>query len=567
MRAGNALAALAASLAVTTGAACQLVLGFGGEVPLGPDGGAGGAGGMDAAPAPSFAFAIAEASVGVPYDGLAFVDLHISPQNGFDAPIVVTPEGGPEGLVAMSLTIPAGATSASLEVGASSTLVLGTTFALKLTAKSGAIAQTASAPAVVTGAPGTLDMSFGSGGVVMGPTNTGGVDLYAVAEVPQNKIIVGGRSVPKIAGGDAIALRYLPTGIPDTDFNGTGSVSNGYCNCTPTEGGTVSVAREADGTLLFVGWGQTSLAGTADIFLFRYNDDGTMNAVQGDTGTEDVSLGGNEQVTAAALVPNTTKVIVAGSTNGQPGVPSDELFVARIPDRQSFGEPDKTFAAPNGWIAPPLGGLSSSAGALALDATGRIVVAGWVDTGAAGYDVALLRLTPDGALDPSFGKGGSAILARPGDQHGSAVLVQPDGKIVVAADTSEGGSMQLLLQRFLPSGAADAAFGSDGVVLAPLAGVAPPFNGTGEAWVVQMLDGRLLIAGNGTMGATTGQVLARFLPDGTPDPTFGTNGELAVYVATNAVMEAMSLASDGKILVSGSIPGDPVGSFVARLWN
>jgi hypothetical protein len=69
------------------------------------------------------------------------------------------------------------------------------------------------------------------------------------------------------------------------------------------------------------------------------------------------------------------------------------------------------------------------------------------------------------------------------------------------------------------------------------------------------------------LGGTTGQVFARFLPDGTPDPTFGTNGEMVVFIATNAFMEAMSLDSSGKLLVSGTIESDPGGSFIARVWN
>jgi uncharacterized delta-60 repeat protein len=562
-----------AGMLAMLGAGCQLVLGLGEVVPLEVDGGPGGTGGEQSGagghPAPSFAFAITDASVNVPYDGLGFVDLQITPSGGFDNAIEVTPQGAPAGLVAKPLTIPAGSMSARLEVGANATLVLGTTFTLTLAASSGGITKTASAPAVVTGQPGTLDMSFGSGGVVMGPGNTGEVDLRAIVEVPDSTILVGGLSAPMTAGGDAIALRYSSTGMPDTAFNGTGSVSNSYCSCTPGEGGTLSIAREADGTLLFIGWGQASLTGNENIFLFRYNDDGTMNAVLGDTGTEDIGLGsGNETVTAAALVPNSTKVVVVGSTYGQPSAPTtSEIFVARIPDRDAFGAPDKTFVAPNGWIAPPVGGVSSSAGALTLDAAGNIVVTGWVDTGAAGYDVLLLRLTPDGALDSTFGNGGWSVLTRTGDQHGSAILVQPDGNIVVAADTDETGTLQLLLQRFLPSGAPDPAFGTNGVALAPLFAMPPPFVGLGEAWLVQLLDGRLVVAGNGTLGGTTGQVFARFLPDGTPDPTFGTNGEMVVFIATNAFMEAMSLDSSGKLLVSGTIESDPGGSFIARVWN
>jgi uncharacterized delta-60 repeat protein len=347
--------------------------------------------------------------------------------------------------------------------------------------------------------------------------------------------------------------------MPDTTFNMTGSVSNSYCSCTPAEGGTVSLARENDGTLLFVGWGQTSYTANQDIFLFRYNDDGTMDVVGSDTGTEDVSLGSNqnEQVTAAALIPNSTSVIVAGMLN------SAQLFVARMNDRHTFGAPDTTFAAPNGWIAPAVGGVSSTVGALALDGAGNIVVAGTVTTAATGADVVLLRLTPSGALDTSFGSGGIVSLPRPGNQHGSAVLVQPDGNIVVAADSSEGGTGHLLVQRFLSTGAPDPTFGSGGVVLAPL-DTQPPSQG---AWMAQLLDGRLLVAGNGTVNGTTGVVLARFVANGSPDPTYGSGGEVVRFVATNASIGAMTLTSDGMVLLAGSITVNPGASFIARLWN
>src|SRR6185312_17309273 len=84
------------------------------------------------------------------------------------------------------------------------------------------------------------------------------------------------------------------------------------------------------------------------------------------------------------------------------------------------------------------------------------------------------------------------------------------------------------------------------------------------AWMVQLLDGRLVVAGNGNIGGVTGPVLARFATDGSPDPTFGTNGELAVFGGTDHYLSAMSLTSDGKLLLAcGSL--DTGTSIVARL--
>ena len=110
--------------------------------------------------------------------------------------------------------------------------------------------------------------------------------------------------------------------------------------------------------------------------------------------------------------------------------------------------------------------------------------------------------------------------ARPGDQHGSSVVVQPDGAIVVASATTEGSDPQILVQRFLDSGAADPGFGTAGVVLAPLGAQSPDanwvlFHGV-TAWMVQLGDGRLVVAGNGSLGGVAGPVLARFESDGSP---------------------------------------------------
>jgi uncharacterized delta-60 repeat protein len=520
---------------------------------------ASGTGGQSAG---SFAFAIKDASVNVPYEGLNYVNVEITPSGGFGEAVDVLVQGAPTGLVTKPLSIPAGSTTGRLQIGAGTSLVLGTKLTLTLVATSGAIVRMAQVPAIVTGKPGDLDMDF-TGGLVAGPKASGRAGLFDVQELAAGKIVAVGQGLGKLAGGSGLVSRYLTTGAPDLSFNTIGTVSQSFCNgCSYPPGGLFSVGRELDGTLLFAGWGNpgptNSIPHNNDIYLFRFRDDGTLNAISGDTGVEDIDLGGEESVAAAKLLPKSTDTIVVGAKDKQ-------LLIAKIPDR--YGGVDTTFAAPKGYLVPALGGTASYAGALALGPQGRIVVAGTITT-ASGDDVVLLRLTADGTLDASFGQGGVVIVARAGDQHGSAVIVEDDGAIVVAADTNEGSERQLLVQRFLASGAVDPSFGAAGAVLAPLGKLSHDIYSGRTAWMVQMLDGRLIVAGNGTLGAIAGPVLLRLLPDGAPDPTFGTNGELAVYVGMNGALGALSLASDGKLLLAGTdSPNPPGASFVARLWN
>ena len=529
-----------------------------------------GTGGQSAA---SFALSIRDISVNVPYGGLNDLNVEIIPSGGFSGVVDVTVQGAPAGFVSVPLTLPAGTTTGQLEVGAQTTLVLGTTFTLTLVATSGSISKTATVPAVVTGKPGALDQSF-NGGLVAQSLSALSISqnlwggFYTVQELSTGKILAGGLAAGKLGGGGGIAARYLPDGTLDTTFATTGFLLQDVPNqASDLPSGFVGSARELDGTMVFVGSANANdnqALTPYNVYLFRYNDDGTLNAIsqEHDTGVDIINLGGNETMVTGVPVPDSTDMVVAGSQDGK-------LFVARIEDVDSVVAP--SFAAPNGFVVPALGGTGSTAGALAFDGAGNVVVTGSVTTAATGADVVLLRLTAAGALDTSFGTGGVVTLARPGDQLGSSVIVQPDGAIVVAADTIEGGTRQLLVQRFLPSGTPDPSFGTAGVVLAPLGGANP--NGTvygsvfKTAWMVQMLDGRLVVAGNGTLGGVSGPVLARFRTDGSPDPTFGTNGELAVFVGTYGMLGAMSLTSAGKLLLAGTNSGANGTTFIARVWN
>src|SRR5688572_10798548 len=165
---------LALSSAVSL-AGCQAILGIddtrvGGQDGATGDGGNGdGPGTPDGGPdaAPDFTFAILPANVAVPYNGTGRLDVQVTRIGGFDGEVTVDAPvpPNPSGLSAAAVAIPPGATRATLLVGASGGLSLGTSFTLSVRATSGTIERNDDVPAEVTGRPGSFDTTYGTGGI------------------------------------------------------------------------------------------------------------------------------------------------------------------------------------------------------------------------------------------------------------------------------------------------------------------------------------------------------------------------------------------------------------------
>ncbi len=181
--------------------------------------------------------------------------------------------------------------------------------------------------------------------------------------------------------------------------------------------------------------------------------------------------------------------------------------------------------------------------ALARQPDGRLLVAGRSTT--AGAIVA--RLRSNGTLDPSFG-GGDGRVALPGGGSASEVLVQPDGKLLVAGNAA--GAEAMTVNRLLPDGTPDLGFGGgDGVAtvdVAPLADSA--------AGAALQPDGRIVLAGSSQ--ASGDMAVARLLADGSPDPGFGSAGIATVDFGAAAFGFAVALQPDGGIVVAGQRTGD-----------
>lgn len=188
---------------------------------------------------------------------------------------------------------------------------------------------------------------------------------------------------------------------------------------------------------------------------------------------------------------------------------------------------------------------------------GKIVIAGRrVDGGSGAICGFIIRYNQDGTLDTSFGNGGEVIACVPGGtMNATDMVIQPDGKFIISCMAPLAGADTLILFRFLPDGSPDLTFGVNGMasVFIHAGGVAREF-----AMVALQHDGKIVVAS--TTSSTNQAVLARLLTNGTLDTTFGVNGivPLTTYGGVYTFYFGVQVQNDDKIVVIGNFSPDGV---------
>lgn len=153
-----------------------------------------------------------------------------------------------------------------------------------------------------------------------------------------------------------------------------------------------------------------------------------------------------------------------------------------------------------------------------------------------------------GQLDPDFS--GDGIQTSPigsGDDIGRSIVVQNDGKFVVAGSSFNGTDTDFALTRYNPDGTLDTTFSGDGKVTTHIGSYAD------DAYAVALqTDGKIVVVGNAGSAADVDMAVARFLPDGTLDTTFDGDGRKMIHIDSHDRAFAVAIQTDGKILLAGS---------------
>lgn len=341
------------------------------------------------------------------------------------------------------------------------------------------------------------------------------------------------------------------------------NVGGGGNVTTPVGRGSTSVSalvQEPDGKLVAVGSGAIGSGmnvKSSYIALVRYDPNGGLDASFGHGGKVTTSIGRFTSASAIVRQPD-RRLVVAGTSASSDS--NDRIALVRY---ESNGSLDASFGH-RGKVTTAFEGITLNAIStfVVRQPDAKLVAASSGYRGAYSY-LTLARYRSDGSLDTTFGHGGKVTTRiNQLDYNPSALLLQPDGKLVAAAGTSSAqGSGGYVLVRYDKNGSLDTRFGRGGKITA-----AGTTNNDIYEGLVLGTRGELVAAGAGSYSALA---LAAYDENGKPDTTFGHNGKVTTVLSPGAISYngVLVAASGGKVLAAGQADlsqAGPSGSFIIR---
>jgi uncharacterized delta-60 repeat protein len=279
---------------------------------------------------------------------------------------------------------------------------------------------------------GSLDTSFSTDGKLTTDISGGSNAAYALVIQSDGKIVIAGYASLGII--DFALARYDTNGNLDNTFDTDGILTTAIGSSTDI---VQAIALQTDGKIVVAGYTVTD--GTADFVLARYNTNGTLDSSFGFEGTLITSIGAIGDYVSALQLQSDGKIVVAGRSD-------NDFALARY---TTGGLPDLSFDS-DGIVTTTVGVSSATAWALAIQSDGKILAAGVAFNGN-DYDFALVRYTTTGALDTGFDTDGKVTTAIGSSiDYANAIAIQADGKIAVAGYTTVGSRKDFALTRYNP---------------------------------------------------------------------------------------------------------------------
>lgn len=333
---------------------------------------------------------------------------------------------------------------------------------------------------------GTPDTSFGNGGKTTIGFQAGGTledRATGIAVTPDGKIVVSGWATKSNSGNTDFAIvRLDASGAIDPSFNGNGKKLVAFdLGGTKTDKAS-SLTVQSDGRIVVAGSAQVSRKGDYDFAIVRLNTNGSFDKSFAGTGKRTVSfnLGGDRSDQATSVALQGTNIILGGyATRDSAG--NEDFAAVRL---LKNGNLDRTFSGDGRQTAAfDLGGtLQDRALSIAPTADGRLILAGFSEISDGGnYDYAIVKLTSNGSLDPSFGDNGLVLIPVDvtGDarDEGHSVTVNPEDDSITVTGTAysgDAGDSDVAVTRLTWMARLDALFAQNGLAILSFEDPIPP---------------------------------------------------------------------------------------------
>jgi uncharacterized delta-60 repeat protein len=384
---------------------------------------------------------------------------------------------------------------------------------------------------------GSLDNNFGADGKILYTANSFARFKDGLIQ-PDGKIVVTG-----YAGINTIVVRFNANGSLDNSFDGDGTAIISFTLSSEGRG----IAIQADGKIVVAGYVRDHPKNFYT--AIRLNVNGSLdNTFDGD-GKKQFSLTDNlDDIASAVFIKENGRILIAGTSyNGS----KNDMSVARLKTDGSF---DETFDGDGKLLVTVQHAAFDYAVSVASYSDGKIILGG--STGNDGFnDFALVKLNSNGSPDNTFdGDGRLIIPVGTDDDMASEMVLQPDGKILLAGSTyTDINSYEFSVIRVNAGGTLD-----------------NTFNTTGKR-IISFSDNTdfcecisLLVSGKIFLGGATGNPATRLITsyqnysaaqlntDGSLDNTFDNDGK-AIFEngSYDDVCNAMTVDASGNIVLAG----------------
>jgi uncharacterized delta-60 repeat protein len=340
---------------------------------------------------------------------------------------------------------------------------------------------------------GSLDNTFGTGGIVTQDVNGSLDEGRAAVLQPDGKIIVTGRTGPNWSKKN-FTSRHHSNGTLDTSFG-----TNGFSFVTDEDAVPETVSLQTDGKIVIVG--DYLGPNDRDQLIWRFDGNGNLDNTFGTNGVTSTdstySLWG-----MSSAIQSDGKIIVGGYTSTSPS----DFMVMRY---NSNGVLDNSFGT-NGIATTDVNSnVIAQAYSVLIQSDGKILLGGWADNGTANYDFCVVRYNTDGSIDNTYGNGGIALIDvnNNSTDYGRSMILLPNDKLVLAGYAHKSGA-DFALITLLSDGTLDTSFGINGKV----------FTDIGGSWdkaysVVLTANNKIVLGGYSNVNGDDEFTTVRYLTD------------------------------------------------------